>query len=315
MKRSFILLLLIFSFNCNAFHCVVGSTGVTIPIDGGSANVTVPVSASVIDTRTLIYDMRDITCSSDNGGIADYMDLTSITTNLNVADSSATANIYNRDSNSDQDVTVPFSGDLPVIYLFNGKRTKEEVAVALYLAISKKPSSPVIISEGQPIFVLHFLQTNSKGEAHEYTWTLIAGNSINVITTTCTINNSQPLDIDFGTVSASDIKSNFQSSKTVTKSFPIHCDDGSSEPVGITMAATPAAGFDEAKAVVTTDPELGIVVSNAGIPLGNGEHYVAYTENGDGNSSLDFTLVKKNAATTLVGGDFTSSAVILITEP
>jgi hypothetical protein len=314
LKLFQVIALFFVTMNCYAFHCIVGSTGQTIAPYGGSADVSVMVSPAILGSKTKVYDMNDITCYSDSIGYTDYLYLQSITTALDPTSDLSTVDIT---PVSGAKITsgIPYSGNAEVIYLPKPKKANGKINVQLYMNVVDNPSNPVIIQQGQLLYKLTFNQTNQDDESNIYTWNLIAANTIHFITTTCTINNGEVLSVDFGTVNSTEIGTSLASTKTITKNFPIHCDDGQSEPMGIALAGTSTTGFDDQNSLVTSDPNLGVVVSKSGQEIGNHEHYVDYLDNGDGNSSLDFSLVKKSSASQLAGGAFSASAVLVVVEP
>lgn len=305
--------LMLFTINCYAFHCTVLSTGQTIQPYGGSADVTVTVSTNITNARTLVFDMNGIRCDMDGYGVQDDLYLTAIETTLNPNENMSTADITPLGSGT---VTknIPLSGNYKMLHLQHSTPTAY-IPVKLYLKVVDNPSSPIFVVKGQTIYRITFNQTNSEGESNSYVWNLIAGNSVHLITTTCTINNGETLAVDFGNVLSTDISNSKSGTPTITKTFPISCKDKSSESMGIAVYGTSVSGFDEPDAYASSSPDLGVVVSHDGITIGNQKKYDETLLNGVGSSSLDFSLVKKNDATVLAGGAFSASAVLVVMTP
>lgn len=308
-----------------AFHCTVMSTGASIPIGGGSANVYVNIEPASNGEAVLAYDLsQDIQCGNDKTGKrqSDILYLNSIQNHIpapTMSFSIINGNQYN----------IPYSGSN--IHLVDWDNidgtqiTTQYIPVKLYISLTSDPTNPVPVHKNDLLYDLTFEQIAVPGPPdpdgdnstkYTYTWHIYAANDAIIIPTTCEINGNQVVNVDYGMVQATDIGTTKDNTPVkVTKNIDVKCDSAYTGDINIAFMGTEASGFDSPDVLITSDSNLGVVLtsSDKNIPLNSAAGAVISLLNGSGSTDVGFNLVKKSSSATLAGGQFQASAVMLIT--
>lgn len=310
---SFVMLLL--STNANAFSCYAKSSGKSIGTGGGTATVNVSLNPVVNSGTTTIYDAsKDLSCSANDTYPTHYYDdlyVESVTTAFpNTSNYTlgmiAVGKSYN----------LPYNGSEIYLFTVDGYyHSTQYLPLVFNITPGGSVTDPIAIHKGDLLYTINLKQHSSVDGDHYYTWRIVAANDVYVVTTTCTINNNQQINIDFGMVQSASIGATLSTtSATIQRDIPVHCTNTASVNAHMDVYAAAASGFTEPNAITTTDSNLGVVISKEGqsLPVNKASSASFPITNGDGHISLDINLIKKSDSVTLAGGAFSASATLIL---
>lgn len=189
------------------------------------------------------------------------------------------------------------------------------VDVTPYILVRNDPTNPIDIRIGDVLGRLNLDQTNnynSGSAALALTYT--AANNFSISPSTCTINNNNPIVVDFGTVHQREIgtdplTSPIRSNRRLTYSCP---DGGITVPITITYKGTPSS-FDS-RLLRMTNGDVGTAMVRAGstVPV-NGSFRTQIT-NSTGADDVTFSLTRRNGSLP-AAGSVSGSGVLVMGVP
>lgn len=332
MKILLFFILSILSCHSYAFVC---NTNDGVEVMGGTQNIyDVPIDSDIFAQPNRINEFADIDqfmhCKNQApGAYVDYLKLTGATAGPKFAGVSGlkTGVVLNGSY-----LVAPFSGqDYPVFEL---RTETQPLPIKLYLQVSTKPTSAVLVRKGDLLMTLdlHKYATWSAGgdpfDHYDFKWNFYAADDVVVGTGTCDINNNQIIEIDFGQINPSGISTVGASSRyQINKDLIYHCDDNNlTMPIKMYFTAEPA-GFSNNAMLVRTGSAYGSgsVMPGMGVemyhenkvvsPL-NG-NFISEIKNGYGQDTVTFTVVKKENIMPgdLIEGMFNASGTIVMSTP
>ncbi|WLH76778.1 fimbrial protein [Pseudomonas sp. FP2335] len=189
------------------------------------------------------------------------------------------------------------------------------IDVTPYILIRNNPTNPIDIRIGDTLGVLRLRQTNN----YNTTSTLLvvtytAANNFTVSPSTCTINNNNPIEINFGTVNQREIGTDplttpIRSNRRLTYSCPA---GGITSPITITYKGTPSS-FDS-RLLRMTNTDVGTALIRAGSAVQVNGRFLTQITNSVGGDDVTFTLVRR-AGSLPAAGAISGSGVLVMGVP
>ncbi|MDX6910583.1 fimbrial protein [Hafnia paralvei] len=308
---------LFFSHCAEAFHCYTTS-GTNIPVGGGTATVSVSISPTMQSGKNLILDLHSgankIVCASDGAGssmqdtlnITSPKGITSMDELMDIGGATVRGTDYPLNKTAGLYVLKVYSDSTP---------TYTAMPIQLYFVISDNPSKSVVVHTGDVLFTLNLTQTNNLGQSIPFVWRFKAANNSYIITTTCTINNNQQIDVPFGTIT-SDTLTTDPLAATIKKEIALnyYCDSPVTQDIDIMLVATPVSGFDAANVFKTSNTNLGVVMLNNNVEVPPNGVFHTKLINGLGQDKITFVPVIKSSSikSSDIEGEFTASATLVM---
>jgi type 1 fimbria pilin len=312
------LLTLSFSAGSFAYTCTT-SDGHSIGPGGSQTPVEVRVRIGPVlkEGKNEIINVSQINCRNDYGNIIDYLDLdangATLTTSLfkNVA-AGITVNGSDYLLNS-----LPKISNLQTLT----RLQSQSIPLSLYIMVVPYPTPDITIKRGDKIGQINFSQRNNMPDCPQrcgpYRWSLIADNDAYFVTTSCTINNGQQINVDFGPIrqdllSNSPTSTNFKQDKNLT----YNCDDTTkSMDMAVRLVSDPSAFSTDL--IRTTNSDVGIAMLYKGNVVTPNQTFSSKIINGVGNDTISFVPVKNGAVSyqNIATGDLTGSATLIFSAP
>lgn len=189
------------------------------------------------------------------------------------------------------------------------------VDVTPYILIRNNPTNPIDIRVGDVLGRLNLDQTNnynSGSAALALTYT--AANNFSISPSTCTINNNNPIVVDFNNVHQREIGSDpltstIRSNRRLTYSCP---DGGITVPITITYKGTPSS-FDS-RLLRMTNTDVGTALIRAGSAVQVNGRFLTQITNSVGGDDVTFALVRR-AGSLPAAGPISGSGVLVMGVP
>ena len=188
-----------------------------------------------------------------------------------------------------------------------------------YLDITTTPDKYINIKSGSHIASVYFKMRLSNlvlGVKNFETPVFVyARNALNLSPSTCTINDNDPINIDFGSVDPLAIGGDTSPGTPYRKSFVLNysCPDaGISSPLDIKLVGT-ASSFNS-KALTTTNPNLAAGLTRLSELVAPGSSFRTSITNSSGSDTVLFTLFRK-AGSLPAAGPFTASGTLVMSVP
>ncbi len=189
------------------------------------------------------------------------------------------------------------------------------VNVTPYILLRNNPSNPIDVRTGDNLGVLRLDQTNNYD--HNRTGialTYVAANNFTISPSTCTINNNNPIVIDFGSVPQRAIGSDplttpIVANRRLTYSCP---DGGITMPITITYKGT-ASSFDS-RLLAMSNPNVGTAMIRAGAAVPVNGAFRTNITNSVGGDDVTFSLVRR-ANSIPTAGAISGSGVLVMGVP
>ncbi|WLH83044.1 fimbrial protein [Pseudomonas sp. FP2338] len=184
-----------------------------------------------------------------------------------------------------------------------------------YILIRNNPSNPIDVRIGDTLGVLRLRQTNNYNTTSTLlSLTYTAANNFSISPSTCTINNNNPIEINFGTVhqraiGTDPLTSSVVSNRRLTYSCP---DGGITTPITITYKGTRSA-FD-ARLLTMTNPDVGTAMVHAGSAVPVNGSFLTRITNSVGGDDVTFSLVRRNGSLPAAGA-ISGSGVLVMGVP
>lgn len=186
----------------------------------------------------------------------------------------------------------------------------------MFISTRGSPGNPVNIRTGDNLGVLHLSQTNNTGKPpvpHVYIY-INAANDLIVEPSTCTINNNQPIEINFDQVNQALIGDSPGSTPiSVTKRLNYKCPTpGITMPIKITLKGQ-ATTFNS-NILRLSNLNLGTGLLRNGVLIGPEKSFNTNIYNSTGADDVVFALVRK-PGTLPATGAFTGSGTLVMGVP
>ncbi len=211
------------------------------------------------------------------------------------------------------DYLSPISQGILVVSIPN---TNTAVNLQTYMFVQRagSPGSPINIRAGDNLATIRLRQTNNyDSTSNTISLVLNAANNLVIEPSLCTINNNQPIVVDFNSVPLESLASNPMTS-TVKRNVRLNysCPSpGVTSPIRISFNGTPASFNSN---VLSTSNNLGTGVIRAGALVRPNQSFLTNITNSTGGDDLTFSLVR-NPGTPPVSGPFTASATLVMSLP
>ena len=144
--------------------------------------------------------------------------------------------------------------------------------------------------------------------------TYTAANNFSISPSTCTINNNNPIEVNFGNVHQREIGTDplttpIRSNRRLSYSCP---NGGITTPITITYKGTPSS-FDT-RLLVMTNPDVGTALVRAGSAVQVNGSFLTQITNSVGGDDVTFSLVRRANALP-AAGPITGSGVLVMGVP
>ncbi|MEB0046573.1 MULTISPECIES: fimbrial protein [unclassified Pseudomonas] len=189
------------------------------------------------------------------------------------------------------------------------------VDVTPYILIRNNPTNPLDIRIGDTLGVLRLNQTNNYDSTRNgLTITYSAANNFVVSPSTCTINNNNPIEINFGDVHQRAIGTDPQTTSIRTnRRLTYACPDGGiTTPITITYKGTPSS-FNT-NLLVMSNPDVGTALVRAGSAVRVNGSFLTQITNSTGGDDVTFALVKRTGSLP-VAGAISGNGVLVMGVP
>ncbi|GGL42487.1 hypothetical protein GCM10009091_25450 [Pseudomonas brenneri] len=200
-------------------------------------------------------------------------------------------------------VTIPNNG---ISYLIN---------VTPYILLRNYPSNPFDVRIGDNLGLLRLTSSNNYDSTRpQLTVTYTAANNFTISPSTCTINNNNPIEINFGNVhqraiGTDPLTSTIVSNRRLTYSCP---DGGINTPITITYKGNSSA-FDS-RLLMMTNPDVGTALVRAGSAVQVNGSFLTRITNSVGGDDVTFSLVRR-AGSLPTPGAISGSGVLVMGVP
>ncbi|WP_219268637.1 fimbrial protein [Pseudomonas sp. Xaverov 259] len=189
------------------------------------------------------------------------------------------------------------------------------IDVTPYILLRNYPSNPFDVRIGDNLGLLRLTSSNNyDGTRPQLTVTYTAANNFTVSPSTCTINNNNPIEINFGTVhqraiGTDPLTSTVVSNRRLTYSCP---DGGINTPITITYKGT-RTGFDT-RLLMMSNPDVGTAMVRAGTAVPVNGSFLTRITNSVGGDDVTFSLVRRNGSLPAAGA-ISGSGVLVMGVP
>jgi len=193
--------------------------------------------------------------------------------------------------------------------------TAYPIDVTPFILMRDDPSNPINIRVGDNLGLLRLTSSNNyDGTRAELTVTYTAANEFVVSPSTCTINNNNPIVIDFGNVHQRAIGTDpLTSTVRVDRRLTYNCPGpGMSLPITITYQGT-ASSFNT-NLLRMTNANVGAALVRGGAAVRVNGAFQTRITNGVGQDDVTFSLVKR-AGTLPDAGPISGSGVLVMGVP
>lgn len=189
------------------------------------------------------------------------------------------------------------------------------VDITPYILVRKNPTNPIDIRIGDNLGVLRISGTNNYGPdrvsvAVHYS----AANNFTISPSSCTINNNNPIEINFGDVHQRAIGSDpYTTSIRRDYRLTYSCPDGGiNTPITISYKGTPSS-FNT-HLLTMTNPDVGTALVRAGSAVRVNGSFLTRIDNSVGGDDVMFTLVRR-AGSLPAAGPISGSGVLVMGVP
>ena len=187
--------------------------------------------------------------------------------------------------------------------------------VTPFVLTRNNPSNPIEIYWGDILGTLTLNQTNNySGGGTTLTIQYVAGNNFVISPSTCTINNNNPIEINFGDVhqlaiGTDPLSTTIRTNRTLTYACP---SGGINTDITITYKGTPSSFNSSLLGMSNPDVGAALVRGGAAVPV-NGSFRTRIT-NSAGSDTVTFSLVKR-AGSLPAAGPISGSGVLIMGVP
>ena len=185
------------------------------------------------------------------------------------------------------------------------------IAVTPFILLRNDPSNPIDVRTGDALGTLTLDQTNNYDSTRtRLLVTYNAANNFTVSPSTCTINNNNPIVIDFGNVHQrvignDPLTTSIRSDRTLT----YNCSGPINSQITITYQGTPSS-FNP-NLLMMTHPNLGTALVRAGSAVRVGGSFLTTITNGVGQDTVTFSLVTRAGSLPATGPVIGSGVLVM----
>ncbi len=189
------------------------------------------------------------------------------------------------------------------------------INVTPYILLRNDPSNPIDVRIGDTLGALNLHQTNNYSSGStRLVLTYTAANNFGISPSTCSINNNNPIEINFGDVNQHAIGSDplttsIRAHRRLTYSCP---DGGITTPITITYKGIPSS-FDN-RLLMMTNANVGTALVRAGAAVPVNGSFLTRITNSVGGDDVTFSLVRR-AGSLPVAGAISGSGVLVMGVP
>ncbi|AZE61275.1 hypothetical protein PFLU3_53660 [Pseudomonas fluorescens] len=189
------------------------------------------------------------------------------------------------------------------------------INVTPYILLRNDPSNPIKVQINDVLGALNLLQTNNYSlGSTRLVLTYIAANNFDISPSTCTINNNNPIEINFGDVSQRAIGSDpLTTPIRVNRRLTYSCPDGGiNAPITITYKGA-RSSFDN-RLLLMTNPDVGTALVRRGAAVEVNGSFLTQITNSIGGDDVTFSLVRR-AGSLPTAGAISGSGVLVMGVP
>ena len=209
---------------------------------------------------------------------------------------------------------TPTSG-LLIASMANQELSGRDLATYMFIRTVGVPGSYIDIRAGDVLGTLRLVQTNNyDSTSPRLSIQFRAGNNLFFEPSTCTINNNNPIEVDFMDVDPNVIgESPGGSPVKKTLSLNYACPDPNINSA-ITITLRGSGALFNSQILATSNPGLGVALLKGGAVVRPGGYFLSSITNSVGADNVTFALVRNSGA--LPGsGVFTGSATLVMGVP
>ncbi|RFD30401.1 hypothetical protein CER19_08420 [Pseudomonas sp. GL93] len=189
------------------------------------------------------------------------------------------------------------------------------INVTPYILLRNDPSNPINVVRGDTLGALNLHQTNNYSSGStRLVLTYTAANNFGISPSTCTINNNNPIEINFGDVQqraigTDPLTTTVRTNRRLTYSCP---NSGITTPITITYKGVPSA-FDN-RLLVMSNPSVGTALVRAGSAVQVNGSFLTRITNSVGGDDVTFSLVRRSGPFPAAGA-ISGSGVLVMGVP
>lgn len=189
------------------------------------------------------------------------------------------------------------------------------IHVTPYILVRNTPSNPIDVRVGDLLGTLRLTQTNNyDSDSRRLSVAYTAANNFTISPSACTINNNNPIEINFGNVHQRGIGTD-PLTTSIRKDFRLTytCPDpGITTPITITYKGS-RSSFDS-RLLTMTNPDVGTAMVRAGSAVQVNGSFLTRIDNSVGGDNVTFTLVRR-AGSLPSAGPVSGSGVLVMGVP
>jgi len=189
------------------------------------------------------------------------------------------------------------------------------INITPYILVRNDPTNPINVQRGDTLGLLRLTSSNNFDATRpQLTVTYTAANNFTISPSTCTINNNNPIEINFGDVhqraiGTDPLTTTIRRDRRLTYACP---DPGITTPITITYKGIPSS-FN-ANLLVMSNPDVGTALVRGGAPVQVGGAFLSRITNSVGGDDVTFTLVRR-AGSLPTPGPVSGSGVLVMGVP
>ncbi|NNA69274.1 fimbrial protein [Pseudomonas gessardii] len=189
------------------------------------------------------------------------------------------------------------------------------INITPYILVRNDPTNPIDVRIGDTLGLLRLTSSNNFDATRpQLTVTYTAANNFTISPSTCTINNNNPIEINFGDVhqraiGTDPLTTTIRRDRRLTYACP---DPGITTPITITYKGIPSS-FN-ANLLVMSNPDVGTALVRGGAPVQVGGAFLSRITNSVGGDDVTFTLVRR-AGSLPTPGPVSGSGVLVMGVP
>lgn len=301
--------------NANAFTCKtsdggsIGQGGSMTPVD-----VRVKIGPELSIGKNEIVNVSQVTCKNDVANWKDILLTGSPALTMNTAIFGTLANGMTINGT---DYLSPIQSGIQVMTITG--LNSASISIRVYIVLNRSPTQDIKVNKGDVIGQINFEQKNDQSgcpKCGPYRWRLIADNDAYFVTTSCTINNGQQINVDFGQIRQDFLTQGASDAQIKQdKALSYRCDDQSATQDILVRMVSDASGFSS-DFIKTSNPNVGVAMVHNGEVVKPNNTFRTRIVNGLGNDTVTFVPVKNNVPyTSIATGPMSGSATLIFSAP
>lgn len=306
--------IVLFAGNAHAFTCTTSDGGV-LPQGGSNTpiDVRVRIGPQLSYGKNEIVNVSQVTCKSE-ASWTDYLKTDSPALSLNAG---IFGTLDNGMTIEGVDYISPVSSGISALTVSN--RESKSVSLRVFIVLKRFPTPDIRINKGDVIGQVNFAQTNNRPgcpKCGPYRWRLIADNDAYFVTTSCTINNGQQINVNFNQIRQDYLTTTVNNAQIKQdKALTYHCDDLSATQDILIRLVSDSTGFSS-DYIKTTNANVGVAMMYKGAVVKPNDAFRTRIDNGVGSDTITFVPVKNNVPyTNITTGPLSGSATLIFSAP